>query len=658
MITYMSEYRFYQSYRIPVEDSDQLRFLVEKENVDGDNEYIEDAKILDISVTGVGLRTKTRLKVGEEVQISLNYRKSTLNLSVKVVRAFSDGEDATRIIYGLEFEDTDTKEVRKFIEQFIHSFNPERLRECLVKSAIKERYTSSSEGMEMFSLLLSIFKDMGQFGRRPDFLTGVLQDVHRIIGAQKCVLYAINPEKNQLQCLVALGAEKEQLHLDYRQGIAGAVFTTGIPLNLDFRQALSKMRPSEAEYRLGQDVKSIMCYPFFNREEKVVGVILGFNKRSQERFNEQDEITMKVLGMVLSAVFHDYNPIHQNSTIRRFSPPFNRQTLMIGKGPAMRSLREAIGRIKDLETPLLIQGAPGVGKTLFARIVHSEGHRSQRPLEVVSCSGRDEKELCAELFGETGVGGKFFASQEGTLLLQNIEFLSLPLQEKLLTLLSVSELPGTHLRPDVKVVATCSSDLAERAKKGEFLAALYHWLSATPIEIPTLRSRLVDLEEMVGHFIQVECRKQGVLEKTLAPKIINRFKEHDWPGNIRELETCIARIVAYNLRSNIVTRLPDEVLPLFNEKQSQFRIGLDLPHVNDPSLCLKDRLALIEREMIWAEIKRHDNNKSKAAKAMGLSREALRKKLLAADEVIKSIEQDKVAPFPTLHLEEKEKKAA
>ena len=645
MISYMSEYRFYQSYRILVEDSDNVRFLVEKESAENTREYIDDAKLLDISVTGVGLRTKTRLRVGEELQISLHYRKLTLDLTVHVVRAFSDGEDPQRVIYGLEFEDVDTKVVKKFLEQFIQSFNPERLRDCLLKSAIKERYTSNQEGMEMFSLLLSIFKDMGQFGRREDFLSGVLQDVARILGSQKALLYAINPDKNQLQCLVALGHNKDELHLDYRQGVAGAVFTTGIPVNIDFRQSLTKIRPSDAEYRLGPDVKSIICHPFHNREEKVVGVILAFNKRAQERFSEEDEITMKVLGLVLSAIFHDFNPIGQNSTIRRFSPPFNRQTVMIGQAPAVRALREAIIKVKDLETAMLIQGPTGTGKTLFSKILHIEGPRSSKPYEVVNCRSRDEQDLSHELFGETGVGGKLMTVQGGTLVLQNISFLSKALQEKLYGFISGVDLPGTHLKIDVRFHATSVEDLQSLVAKGEFHSSLYNYLSATPVEIPSLRARLQDLEELTTFFLRMECKKQGVLEKTLVPKILNRFNEHDWPGNIRELEVCIARLVAYNVRSNIISRLPDEVLPLFNEKKSEFRVASDLPYVNDPNLALKDRVALFERELIGAEIKRNGNNKSKAAKAMGLSREALRKKLISSDEILSSIEKERVKDF-------------
>ena len=168
MLASFSEFKFYQSFRIPVEKADNLRFLVEKETVVGKNEYIEDGVLLDISLTGLGFRTSERISVGTELVISLQFKKYHLDLTGRVVRAFCNAIDDEDIVYGVEIDEE--PKINKFLQQFVLSFTSERLKDCLIDSALKERYTKASDGFEMFSLLLSLFKDITHFGDREGFL--------------------------------------------------------------------------------------------------------------------------------------------------------------------------------------------------------------------------------------------------------------------------------------------------------------------------------------------------------------------------------------------------------------------------------------------------------------------------------------------------------
>jgi len=644
MLRSFSEFKFYQSFRIAVENADNLRFLVEKDDEMGKSIYIDDAQLKDISITGFGFATKERISVGTELNISLQFKKSHLDLTGRVVRAFSDvvGEDS--IIYGVELDD-DPK-VKKFLEQYIMSFSQDRLKECLIESALKEKYNKPSDGFEMFSLLLSLFKDITQFGEKEDFIDNMVEEVVRILNAQRASIFLINPETNELEAIAALGVDKDQLKFDYRLGIAGSVFTTGVALNIDVENDKTRFN-EEFDEKFGFHTRSIICYPIQNREDKVIGVIEIINKRNQDRFTVDDEKTMKVMALVFSSVFHRYNPMSEKSQIRRFSTPFDRKFALIGKTAHASSLRSTIIKIKDIDAPALIQGELGVGKTLYAQILHYEGQRGLNNIEIIACNEVDNEFLEQDLFSNDPQINKLIGCRGGTVILREICQLTASQQKRLATIVTEQRLPdASKITLDVRIVATSSQDLAEMVEMGTFDKDLYAYVSRAYIFIESLRRRAEDISALADYFLKFECQEQGLLLKSFSPKAMEKLKAHDWPGNIQELKTCIQRAVLYNPKSHIITEMEmsNTASPLFDADKKRRMFG-DLPHVSNFNISLKERVAIVEREMIVQEIKRHNGNKSKAAKSMGISREALRKKLLMATEVLEVLleqEQDKI----------------
>ncbi|MFZ4714813.1 MAG: sigma 54-interacting transcriptional regulator [Bacteriovoracaceae bacterium] len=628
----LSELKYYQSFRIPVESKDDLRFLLEIES-DGKKIYLEDAKLLDISVTGIGFKTKERLSVGKSLTISLQFKRLHLDITASVVRAFSAGVTEEDIIYGTEVDEEDIGQMRKFIENYIYSFSPERMRDCLVQSALLEKYTNPTEGFEMFSLLLSLFKDMTNFGNREEFIGSMLEEVTRIMNAQRASIFLINPNTNELEAVAALGVEKDLLKFDYRKGIAGSVFTTGLSLNIDAKN--DKIRFSEDIDRLtGFITKSILCSPIHNREDKIIGVVEILNKRNEDRFTIEDEKTMKVLGLVFSSVFHNYNPISEKSAIRRFSGPKDREYALIGKSPVAIELRSSVVKLKDVDTPLLITGELGTGKALMAKIIHNEGKRGLNPLENINCGGNDLATLNSELFGHDGQMSKLEKCAGGTVFLREVCHLSLEMQNKLLDVLKNKRIEGSKMAIDIRLISSSSIDLDEMVVEGKFNKEFLDFIGTTALVVPALRKRSMDLPELISYFLSKECKKQGFLLKVFSPQVLEEFTKHDWPGNINELKRSIEKAVLYNPKSHVINSIASTVIPIINKFASGLKMLADIPHANDPEVPLKDRVALIEREMILSEIKRHNGNKSKAAKAMGMSREALRKKLLMSDEII------------------------
>jgi len=630
-----SEFKFYQSFRIPIQEADDLRFLVE---LDGANkgEYIKDARLVDVSINGIGFSSQEKISVGQEITISLHFRKDHLDLNGCIVRAFSNGVNDERIIYGIELEE-ETK-IKKFLEHFLASFSSDRLRECLMDSALKERYTKTGEGFEMFSLLLSLFKDITRFGDREGFIDNMLDEVVRILNAQRASIFLINPDSNELEAYSAMGVNKDQLKFDYRLGVAGSVFTTGVALNINTSEDQSRFN-EVFDKRFNFKTSSIICYPIHNREDKIVGVMEVLNKRNQDRFTVDDEKTMKVLALIFSAVFHGYNPVSEISQIRRFSTPFDREYALIGRTNHIVSLRNAIIRTKDLNTPLLISGEAGVGKMLYARILHHEGNRGLKPFEEINCVDKNYELLSEKLWSLDEEKNQLIRCQGGTLVFREIGKLSLDFQEKLLQVIKENCIQGSKYTLDVRMVATTSLDLGKLVDEGAFKKDLYEFFFKTHIHMEPLRRHLDDLPILIDYFLKVECKKQGFLLKSFAPKLIDRLKNYDWPANIKELRLCVERAVLYSPKNHIISDVDDlssSAAPLVDISAKNRMFG-DVPYVSDFRIALKDRLAIIEREMIIAEIKRNNGNKSKASKEMGISREALRKKLLSSREILEAL---------------------
>ncbi|OIQ17832.1 MAG: hypothetical protein BM556_10410 [Bacteriovorax sp. MedPE-SWde] len=661
MLASFSEFKFYQSFRIPVEEADDVRFLIEKEDDLANMQYITDAKLVDISLTGFGFSTKDRISVGTELAISLQFKKHHLDLTGRVVRAFTNSLEDEDIIYGVEIDHED--KINKFLENFILSFSSDRLKDCLIDSAIKERYTKASDGFEMFSLLLSLFKDITHFGDKDGFLDSMLEEVIRLLNAQRSSIFLINPDTNELEAVGALGVEKDNLKFDYRLGIAGSVFTTGVALNIDTKSDRSRFN-NQFDTLFSYETKSIICHPIHNREDKIIGVIEVINKRNQDRFTIEDEKTMKVLALVFSSVFHNYNPISDKSQIRRFSTPFDRKFALVGKTPHVGSLRNSIIKLKDITTPVMVYGEPGVGKSLYGTILHHEGRRGLNEVKTVDCELKDFDTLEKQLFGPNEHDCAFTSTKGGTVILHEIHNLGFEWQARLLEVIKNKGLEGGKVSFDARIIATTSKDLAQMSENGEWNKELFEVLSSAFVHMEPLRRRADDIEHLIEYFLKLECKKQGLLLKSFSPKAFEKLKQHDWPGNVKELRKCVERAVLYNPKSHIITEIGFEnsAIPLVDVVQKQRMFG-SIPFVSDHSITLKDRLALIEREMILSEIKRNHGNKSKAAKEMGISREALRKKLIISNSVLDNLEgksKEKVENEETSFTDEvtEEKKVA
>jgi len=231
----------------------------------------------------------------------------------------------------------------------------------------------------------------------------------------------------------------------------------------------------------------------------------------------------------------------------------------VGKSDVASQLREMLGRLaKAPFSTLIITGETGTGKGVVARILHHSGLRNDAPLVEVNCSALPKDLLESELFGHeagafTGAKkrrrGLFEQADGGTLFLDEIGEMSLDLQAKLLKVIedqSFRRVGGDReIRVDVQVIAATNCDLAARVDDGSFRADLYHRLYVFNLQVPTLRERIQDLDDLVPLFVAEFNTKAGKSVSTIGAEAWKKLKAHTWPGNVRELRNVIERCVLF-----------------------------------------------------------------------------------------------------------------
>jgi formate hydrogenlyase transcriptional activator len=229
---------------------------------------------------------------------------------------------------------------------------------------------------------------------------------------------------------------------------------------------------------------------------------------------------------------------------------------IIGSSPALEMALEQVAQVAPTDSTVLIQGETGTGKELIARAVHDLSSRVGRPFLKLNCAAIPFDLLESELFGHekgafTGAIaqkiGRFELAHKGTLFLDEVGDIPLPLQPKLLRVLQEQEFErlgsGRTHQVDVRLVAATHRNLVEMVKRNEFRSDLYYRLNVFPIPLPPLRARREDIPALVEHFVEIYSRRMGKQIDQVSKETMSELTSYPWPGNIRELQNFIERSV-------------------------------------------------------------------------------------------------------------------
>ncbi len=303
---------------------------------------------------------------------------------------------------------------------------------------------------------------------------------------------------------------------------------------------------------------------------------------------------------------------------------------LIGSSAALERVAKQARAVADTSATVLLAGENGTGKEVLARAIHEESPRREGPFVAVSCAALPEQLIESELFGHekgafTGATaakkGRFELADGGTLLLDEIGELTQPVQVKLLRVLqerSFERLGGTKtITVDIRLIAASNRDLEREVESGRFRQDLFYRLNVVPLTLPPLRERREDIPVLAAHFAARAAEKHNRPAPTLEPALIEALAEYDFPGNVRELENLIERLVVLSSSPRLGTEhLPEKMLLVAPDSSP------DKPDAADEATLEGATVALRRRLVAWA-LRAEGGNRVAAARRLGISRSYL-----------------------------------
>ncbi len=493
------------------------------------------------------------------------------------------------------------------------------------------------------SLLLEVGQSFASLIEPEELIAAVVVKTRELLNADGCSIILIDHETNEFYFPYVANEPEggERLLRDLRfpadKGVAGWVVRNGIPLHVPDTAKDPRFYPG-IDQESGVDTHSILCVPLKSRSG-MIGVIEVVNHRGGD-FNSSDLPVLESLAGSIAIALENaqlYQRIKlSEARLREQVIALERERVagalfpdIVGRSPAMEKVYRLMESACASPITVLIEGETGTGKELIARALHARSDRREHPFVAVNCGALPETLLESELFGHrrgsfTGAvadkRGLFSVANGGTIFLDEIGDTVPALQVKLLRALQEGEfLPVGGTAPervDVRVVCATNRNLMEEVRANRFREDLYYRLSAFPVTLPPLRQRSEDIPLLVAHFLgrlgdKWKKQLRGTSEAALA--MLSRYH---WPGNVRELENEMAR--ALTLAAD------GDALELHHLSA---KIAGDQATAPRARGTLKQARAQFEREHIAGVLASHQHNVSHSAKALGISRVALQKKM-------------------------------
>jgi Nif-specific regulatory protein len=494
--------------------------------------------------------------------------------------------------------------------------------------------------IELLPLLSELSKLVTANDDLEQILSALLHTMQRHMKVVRGMVSLFEPGAGKIFIYDSFGLTAEEAargiyHLG--EGIIGSVVESGKtivvpkiseePLFLD--RTRSRHNPEEREY-------SFLCVPIL-RGSKVMGTISAERLYDNRQLLDLDieilailaattaqSVELYLLKYVQETALKNENRLLHQALKARFKP-----SNITGNSKVMQEVYALIEKVMRSKTTVLILGESGVGKELVASAIHYNSPDSKGPLVKFNCAALPESVIESELFGHergafTGASalrrGRFEEADGGTIFLDEVGELSLPMQAKLLRVLqekTFERVGGNQsIRVDIRILAATNRDLADMVVQGKFREDLYYRLNVFPITIPPLRERGHDIVALADHFVSHFSKKMNIAVHRISSPALDMLMSYTWPGNVRELENVIERamllaeggvIHGYNLPPSLQT-------PVLEEVSAK---GL-----------LEARVVAVEFEMIVEALKLHHGNVSAAAAQLGITRRVLARRMV------------------------------
>ena len=345
----------------------------------------------------------------------------------------------------------------------------------------------------------------------------------------------------------------------------------------------------------------------------------------------------------MGEIYHLYSEVEKmqqqnelyQQTIEQLRKQTNPLDYIIGSSQAIGHIKSTIAIFANSGLSLLLTGETGVGKEVFANALHQLSSRSASNFVKINCAAIPKDLLESELFGYEGGAftgakkggkiGKFELADGGTLLLDEIGEMPLPLQSKLLRVLQEKEIERvggiTPIKVDFRLICSTNQNLTQLIQEGRFRADLYYRINTIELAIPPLRDRLDDIPELCNFFIQKFNRENSSYTQGIDQEVLALMQQYTWPGNVRELEHVIERLCFLNGHSTIHLSSCDFLIHKMSGENT-----LSKPAFSAAS-SLQEQRCNAEIDLIRQTLRQTDGNKAKAARLLGIDRTVLYRKL-------------------------------
>jgi Nif-specific regulatory protein len=423
--------------------------------------------------------------------------------------------------------------------------------------------------INLASLKLKVLSAICQTIDRAFDLEGALLDVLRILSEtlsmQRATVTLLDRKTDRLVISASCGLTQDEMKrgvYGVEEGVTGRIFQTGLAYYApDIRKDPLLLDRTGAR-RFEQGTLSFIGVPIV-LHGRTIGVLNADRLFDDEVPPDEDVEFLSVVATLVARMISINEQVEakvrkleeENVSLKYRVAKEEKGPYIVGRSHAMAEVERQMARVAPTRATILLLGESGTGKTLIARIIRDLSDRMEFPFVKVNCAAIPENLLEAELFGHekgayTGAAGartgRFEEAHKGTIFLDEIGELPLGLQAKLLRVIQEREFErlGSNrtIKVDVRIVAATNRDLAELVEQGAFREDLYYRLSVFPIRVPPLRERKEDIPVLVHHFLERVSEEYG-RPLALSPEAHDLLRVYDWPGNVREMENLIERLV-------------------------------------------------------------------------------------------------------------------
>jgi transcriptional regulator with GAF, ATPase, and Fis domain len=465
-----------------------------------------------------------------------------------------------------------------------------------------------------------------------------------LMQVERCTVFIMELGSKEICSIFGTGLEQQKIKPPLTGSIVGGVINSGKSILINDLKEQTGYH-SLVEEQTGFVSRNMICAPIQSiTGNSVTGAVQLLNKLDDLDFTNEDlarlEEIAHFLSLSIESIVLNQEILSIATSLGKEAERLEKESVngvtLIAVSQAMKDVLELVRTVSKTPVNVLIQGENGTGKELIARMIHQCGDRQQQPFLPVNCASIPENLMESQFFGhekgaftgaETARKGLFEEASGGTLFLDEIGEMPLVIQPKVLR--AIQEGEGHRVgsnntyKYDLRLISATNRDLSEEMHQGRFREDLFFRLFSVEITLPPLRDRKEDIVPLSLHFLKQTSTRFNKNIPGFSPAVLNVFEAYGWPGNVRQLQKEIERLVALTEEGQLikVDQLSRELYSLYSTQKNNFN------EMGEGYLDLPEQIKQLEIILIQKALRRTKGNKTQAAKLLAITRQGLDKKI-------------------------------